>query len=60
MSTQILTPRPLRPTDFAPYGDVVELGSDHVLINDGRCKRFSDLSALVAEGGRVGISLFQS
>ena len=60
MSTQILTPRPLHPADFAPYGDVVELGGDHVLINDGRCKRFSDLSALVAEGGRVGISLFQS
>jgi ureidoglycolate lyase len=60
VSTQILTPRPLRPADFAQFGDVVEVGGDHVLINDGRCKRFTDLSALVADGGRVGVSLFQS
>ncbi len=46
---------------FAPFGDLIEVGTvDPAIINDGRCRRFTDLACLDAVDGRIGISLFKS
>lgn len=53
---------PLSAEAFAPFGDVIEVGSvapRH--INQGMCERFHDLARLdFGQGGRAGISLFQA
>jgi ureidoglycolate lyase len=60
-SQQILTAVPLTAEAFAPYGEVIEVGGAHIMINEGRCKRFTDLAPLIAEGdGTIGISMFLS
>lgn len=52
---------PLTAQAFAPYGDVLEpAGAPDKLINQGKCGRFHDLARLDFEGGRAGMSIFQS
>lgn len=53
---------PLSAEAFAPFGDVIEVGSvAPKLINQGMCERFHDLARLdFGQGGRAGISLFQA
>ena len=53
-----LTAEPLTAEAFAPYGDVLEATGAHVLINEGRCRRFTDLARLDIAEGRPGVSLF--
>lgn len=53
-----LVPERLTAEGFAPFGDVLEAKGAHVLINEGRCRRFSDLAALDIAEGRPGVSLF--
>jgi len=56
-----LIAQPLTPQAFAPYGEVLSPdAADMRLINDGLCERHHDLATLHAEGGRIGISLFQA
>ena len=56
LKAQLITPEA-----FAPFGDVIQTtGHDHVLINDGMCKRFTDLAQFDIVDGKVGLSLFQS
>lgn len=51
----------LDPDTFAPFGDVIDTGGDPtVLINGGRCARYTDLARLDAVDGRIGLSLFHS
>jgi len=46
---------------FAPFGEVLEVaGEPTVLINQGRCARYSDLAKLDFNDGRAGISIFKS
>ena len=54
--------QPLSPTAFAPFGDVLEAGDiSPIMINDGLCARYSDLTKLVVSGGGdVGLSLFDA
>ena len=53
--------QPLTAEAFAPYGDVLACGGDpDRIINGGMCGRFHDLAIVDVEGGRTGISLFQS
>ena len=53
--------QPLTVTDFAPYGDVLEVsGNPTVTINQGKCDRYNDLANLDFANGQVGISIFKS
>ena len=53
---------PISTDSFHSYGDVIETGSiPPVIINQGKCKRYSDLADLSHnDRGRIGISLFQA
>ncbi|NBC95425.1 MAG: Ureidoglycolate hydrolase [Deinococcus-Thermus bacterium] len=53
-----LTLEPLAPETFAPFGEVLEATGAHALINDGRCRRYTDLATLDIADGRPGVSLF--
>ena len=67
MSTAPITARALTAERFAPFGDVLEAGmGEATLINQGLCRRYSDLAALdfaasdEGEHGRAGLSLFDA
>ena len=52
---------PLNATDFAPFGDVLQVQpSPTILINQGNCARYSDLASLDFSDGRAGISVFHA
>ncbi|RDC71348.1 Ureidoglycolate hydrolase [Rhodovulum sp. 12E13] len=53
-----LVAEPLTAGAFAPFGEVLEATGAHVLINEGRCRRYSDLAALDIAHGRAGVSFF--
>lgn len=59
-----VTPRPLTPAAFAPYGDVISAreGVEQYPINYGATTRFNDLAAIdtAVDGGRTIVSLFRS
>jgi ureidoglycolate lyase len=56
-----LVAQPLTAAAFAPFGHVAELGPEVFrLINDGKCRRFSDLLPFDVEDGRAGLSLFDA
>ena len=58
--TSRIVARPLTPTDFAPFGQVIEAeGAPDRIINAGRCGRFHDRGRPEVEG-RTGISVFRS
>ena len=53
--------QPLTATEFAPYGDVIEIsGAPDKIINQGLCGRHHDLARLDFGNGRAGISLFDA
>lgn len=52
---------PLTQENFAPYGDVLEIGAGDVLsINQGNCDRHHDLAKLSFGEGQAGISIFNA
>ncbi|GAA0289083.1 ureidoglycolate lyase [Rhodovulum strictum] len=51
---------PLTADAFAPFGEVIETSGDFRLINEGACRRFTDLARLDIVDGRPGLSLFQA
>ncbi|MFY0618012.1 ureidoglycolate lyase [Shimia sp.] len=57
-----ITATPLTATDFAPFGDVLELkDSPDKIINQGMCGRHHDIAALdFGSNGRAGLSLFNA
>ena len=56
IKTQVLTAQ-----DFAPFGDVLAaVGDPSVMINQGKCARYSDLATLDFSDGQAGISIFKS
>ena len=51
----------LNATDFAPFGDVLQVQAmPTVMINQGNCARYSDLATLDFSDGRAGISVFHA
>lgn len=62
--TRSLTPRPLTPEAFAPFGEVLDAsGQPDRIINAGLCGRFHDRARLdfgAETGGRAGISIFDA
>ncbi|MEE9320453.1 MAG: ureidoglycolate lyase [Granulosicoccus sp.] len=59
--SRIVTAEPLNAKTFERWGDVIEArGEPTVMINRGKCARFSDLAAIeFAEEGRAAISVFK-
>lgn len=55
-----LDAHPLTQEAFAPFGDVIELGGDYKTINQGNCRRYTDLASLDLVEGRAGVSLFKA
>jgi len=59
-----VTPKPLIPEAFAPYGDVISArdGVEQYPINYGATTRFNDLATIdtAQDGGRTIVSLFRS
>lgn len=59
-----VTPRPLTPEAFAPYGEVISAREDveHYPINYGATTRFHDLARIdsLTDGGRTIVSIFRS
>ena len=56
-----LTPTPLTPEAFAPFGEVLEATGDFRLINAGLCQRHHDRARLdFGVAGRAGISIFHA
>ncbi len=60
-----ITPQPLTAAAFAAFGDVLEVGGDFRLINEGLCQRFHDRARLdfgaeTNPAGRAGISIFDA
>ena len=53
-----LVAEPLTPEAFAPFGEVLAAAGAHTLINEGRCRRYTDLATLNIAEGRAGVSLF--
>jgi ureidoglycolate lyase len=51
---------PLTADDFAPFGDVLEVGGDARAINAGMCARYHDRARLDFTDGRAGISIFHA
>ena len=56
--SRVLVPEPLTAEAFAPWGEVLEARGAHALINEGRCRRFTDLATLDIAEGRAGVSFF--
>ena len=60
MSGEIMI-QPLTAEAFAPFGDLLEVtGAPDKIINQVLCGRWHDRASLDFDGGRAGISLFQS
>ena len=56
-----ITARPLTAAAFAPFGEVIETGGEaFTLINEGKCRRFTDLATLDIVDGWPGVSLFDA
>ncbi len=56
---QEILAEPLTPAAFAPFGEVLQAGGEHRLINAGLCRRHHDLARLdFGAEGRAGISVF--
>ena len=61
MKNQLLTVNSLDEISFRPFGDILETQSmPTVTINQGNCRRFSDLATLDFSDGRAGISIFHA
>ncbi len=53
-----LTPEPLTPDAFAPFGEVLDAAGPFRLINEGLCRRHHDRATLDTGDARAGISVF--
>ena len=59
--SHVLKTQALTADAFAPFGDVIEVtGQPTKMINQGKCGRYHDLATIDFNGGRAGISLFDS
>ncbi|NDW52732.1 ureidoglycolate lyase [Aliiroseovarius sp. PrR006] len=59
--TLTITPLPLTPEAFAPYGDVLDTkGTPDKMINQGLCGRYHDRATLDFSDGNAGISIFDA
>lgn len=61
-SERHLSAPPITADAFARFGQVIETATQDsfILINEGLCKRYSDLAGFEVEDGALGLSLFQA
>jgi ureidoglycolate lyase len=62
MTRHLLRVEPLSAAAFAPFGQVIEAGGAHKLINDGNAERFHDLAQIdtTTDGGRTLVNIFRA
>ncbi len=61
MSIHAISAPPITTESFAQFGEVIEItDGPFVLINEGKCQRYSDLASFDIDEGGLGLSLFQS
>ena len=61
MTARTLTPTPLTPAAFSPFGDVIEARGTGQAINDDTCVRFNDLARVeTVPPGLAGLSVFRA
>jgi len=61
MTTETIAAAPITAHAFSPYGNLVSPGEVvATVINEGRCKRYTDLADLDVTHGRIGLSLFEA
>ncbi len=59
--TRVLHVSLMTATEFAPFGDVIEVfGAPDKIINQGMCERYHDRARLDFSDGNAGISLFHA
>jgi ureidoglycolate lyase len=56
--TAALQAAPIMPEAFAPFGEVIAARGPFASINEGFCRRYTDLATLDIVDGRPGLSLF--
>jgi len=61
MSDNVVRIQPLTQETFKPFGDVIKTGTvEPKLINNDKCRRYSDLANLDICDGQTGISIFHA
>jgi len=61
VTTQTIQLQPLTQEAFKPFGDVIKTGTvAPKLINNDKCRRYSDLANLDICDGQTGVSLFHA
>lgn len=61
MSDRIIQIQPLTEEAFKPFGDVIKLGTvTPKLINNDKCRRYSNLADVDIVEGQTGVSLFHA
>lgn len=63
MKPETISVRPLNARDFAPFGELIEIGeAAPCSINEGNCERFHDLANVdvLEQGGRPLINIFRA
>ena len=56
MTSIILKPEPLTPEAFAPFGDLIQVGGEPIMINEGTTERYHKLSQ-VTLGNEPGAAM---
>lgn len=60
MATILLRPETLTKEAFSPFGDVIEIGGDPIMINEGTTERFHHLSDITVREGSAIINIFRA
>ncbi|WP_368736462.1 ureidoglycolate lyase [Endozoicomonas sp. ONNA1] len=61
LTTRALPVEPLSAEAFKPFGDVIEACGDAMIINQGRCRKFNDLTRVQTDAeGEVAIHIYHT
>lgn len=61
LTTRALPVEPLSAGAFKPFGDVIEACGDAMIINQGRCRKFNDLTRVQTDAeGEVAIHIYHT
>ncbi|MGI9280498.1 MAG: ureidoglycolate lyase [Endozoicomonas sp.] len=61
LTTRALPVEPLTAESFKPFGDVIEACGDAMIINQGRCHKFNDLTRIATDAeGEVAIHIYHT
>ena len=61
LTSRALPVEPLTAERFQPFGDVIEVRGDAMLINQGRCQKFNSLTRIETDNtGKTGVHLYHT